>query len=74
MRFLEGQQYIEIIFKGKLQNGDISCTDVLRAYQRAALSSTERTNCVCMFMEVDEGSLYVERKEKQLNNFTTFIL
>ncbi|KIH53701.1 hypothetical protein ANCDUO_16166, partial [Ancylostoma duodenale] len=35
----------------KLQNGDVSCTEALRAYQRSALSSTERTNCVCMFVE-----------------------
>ncbi|EYC43757.1 hypothetical protein Y032_0481g2249 [Ancylostoma ceylanicum] len=39
------------LLRKKLQNGDVSCTDVLRAYQRAALSSTERTNCVCMFVE-----------------------
>ncbi|KAL6738195.1 hypothetical protein Aduo_011767 [Ancylostoma duodenale] len=39
------------LLRKKLQNGDVSCTDVLRAYQSAALSSTERTNCVCMFVE-----------------------
>ncbi|CAJ0602836.1 unnamed protein product [Cylicocyclus nassatus] len=35
----------------KLQNGEVSCTDVLRSYQRAALASSEQTNCVCMFIE-----------------------
>ncbi|RCN38161.1 Amidase [Ancylostoma caninum] len=35
----------------KLWDDDVSCTDVLRVYQRAALSSAERTNCVCMFVE-----------------------
>ncbi|KHJ99292.1 hypothetical protein OESDEN_00717 [Oesophagostomum dentatum] len=35
----------------KLQKGQVSCTDALRAYQRAALSANKQTNCVCMFIE-----------------------
>ena len=40
------------IFSEHLQSGKVNCVDALRAYQRKAMEVTERTNCVCLFVEV----------------------